>query len=126
MKSLILPCITFLIVLIIWGAFFLFTQESSEVLVSFMEDVYSYAEIKNWEEAVNSNEDFLNEWDKNEKIYSFFIENTSLHDVRLSAERCMGYINAKDHALTMGESASIINHLELLKRNDTIEMGNLF
>ncbi len=126
MKSLILPFIMFLTVLIVWGIFLLYTQSSAARLMDSMENVYICAKSGDWEQSEDYNGDFLRQWDKYEKIYSLYIESTYLNDIRLSAERCLGYIESENRSLAMGESASILSHIELLEKNDTIEIGNLF
>ncbi|MCI8283702.1 MAG: DUF4363 family protein [Firmicutes bacterium] len=126
MKSLILPLIIFIIMLLAWGGFSMYTQDSSEVLVSSMENVYIYAKSGDWQQAGKYNDVFINDWNKYEKIYALYMESTSLHDVKLSAERCRGYIESQDQTMTMGESASILSHIKLLQKTDTMEIGNLF
>lgn len=112
--------------LLAWGGFSMYTQDSSEVLVSSMENVYIYAKSGDWQQAGKYNDVFINDWNKYEKIYALYMESTSLHDVKLSAERCRGYIESQDQTMTMGESASILSHIKLLQKTDTMEIGNLF
>lgn len=126
MKSLIWPLIIFVIVLLAWGGFSLYTKDSSAVLANSMENVYICAQRGDWQQADEYNDIFINDWDKYEKIYALYMESTSLHDVKLSAERCRGYIEAQNQSMAMGESASILSHIKLLQKTDTMEMGNLF
>ena len=102
--------------LLAWGGFSMYTQEN----------VYIYAKSGDWQQAGKYNDVFINDWNKYEKIYALYMESTSLHDVKLSAERCRGYIESQDQTMTMGESASILSHIKLLQKTDTMEIGNLF
>lgn len=126
MKALMITFLMVVIMALFWVGFTLYTENTTDVLVSSMNAVYAQTMSGQPQAAGISCRKFLSDWDQYSKVYGLYYDNVCVHDIELSARRCLGYIEAGDSSLILGESASIISHLELLKEADRIRAFNIF
>lgn len=125
MKALATTSVMVIIMIGGWLAFSFYTDESSGGLVSSMETVYEYCYAEDWDGALAACDDFLESWAESSRIYGLYMESVCVHDIELSAKRCRGYVCARDRELAMGESASILAHLKIMKESDRISLINV-
>lgn len=125
MRALVTTLIMVLILLACWGGFLVYTDNTSAVLSEHMGDVYDCAADSDWEGALRACDDFLEKWDSNSKVYAIYMEGVCVHDIELSAKRCRGYILSEDAPLVMGESASILAHISLMRDSDRVSLRNV-
>ncbi len=125
MRALITTLIMVLVLLGCWGGFLIYTDNTSAVLVSSMADVYECAADDDWIGALNACDSFLEKWDRNSKVYTVYMEGVCVHDIELSAKRCRAYIMSEDAPLTLGEAASILAHIKIMKEADRVSFSNV-
>lgn len=126
MKALVITFLMVLCMLLFWAGFSYYTDTTADVLIASMNEVYEQTASGQPGAAGISCRKFLSDWERCSKIYGLYYDNVCVHDIQLSAERCLGYIESKDAALILGEAASIVSHLELLKEADRIRAFNIF
>lgn len=125
MRALVITLAMVFALLTSWGVFLIYTGNSSDKLIHYMTDVYERASEGDWDGALDRCDFFLKKWNQNSKIYALYMEGTCVHDIELSTERCRGYIISQDMPLTLGESASILAHIRLMKENEKISLSNV-
>lgn len=125
MRALVITLVMVFTLLTFWGVFLIYTDNSSDELIRYMTDVYEYASEGDWDGALEGCDFFLKKWSRNSKIYALYMEGTCVHDIELSAERCRGYIISQNASLTLGESASILAHIRLMKENERVSLSNV-
>ena len=126
MKALVITFLMVLCMLLFWAGFSYYTDTTADALIASMNEVYEQTASGQPRAAGISCRKFLSDWDQYSKVYGLYYDNVCVHDIELSARRCLGYIEAGDSSLILGESASIISHLELLKEADRIRAFNIF
>ncbi len=125
MRALITTLIMVLVLLGCWGGFLIYTDNTSDVLVSSMVNVYECAADDDWAGALDACDGFLERWDRNSKVYTVYMEGVCVHDIELSAKRCRAYIMSEDAPLTLGEAASILAHIKIMKETDKVSFSNV-
>ena len=125
MKALLITFLMVLVLIMLWFGFSVYTEDTSAVLVSSMDKIYNNVLDMRWVDATDDCNQFLKQWEHCSRFYGLYLDNVCVHDIELSAHRCMGYIKSENASLAAGEAASILSHLQLLKEADRIQMFNL-
>lgn len=126
MRALIISSISLVLLIIGWTIFSNYTDKNTHALMDCIENnIIISVQDENWDSAAQSFHKLSDQWHKNKKVYSFFLDTKDINNTDYSIARAKAYIAAENKALSTGELSAIKEQLKYLHSNELVALENI-
>lgn len=114
-----------LVLLIIWGLFFISTDADIHDMTASIQDAKSLIYIDNWQESRYAIEEVSRLWYNHRLILSMLFDAISIGEVEGSLKRAKAYCLAEEKGSVLAELAYLRHLILFLLENETISVENI-
>lgn len=127
MRDLIISISCMLAILLPCSAYYKYSSECSNQYTCEIEENVIPAIIKHdWDRALSDFKILSEEWQNQKKISVYFLSTDDINEIDSIISKTFYYIKMKDDSNASGEAAYLKECLELLHKNETPNLKNVF
>lgn len=125
-KKLLFAVIVVLIVILSGFMIKAYLENSTVKLLNQITDLEKSINMNEWERANDIVAELNDDWDKNENIWTIFINHHEIDSISITLENAIEYIKLKDKPDSLASIASLRHYISHIPEMERIVIKNIF